>query len=242
MPTISTCPHCMQTIAIPEGVEDSVLVRCPLCNNEYPLNEVLELIPPELIVVESADEVEPVDSTRPDDADASDDAFEGMSDDASGVVSEDASEEIPTIIAPPLVSSVILRYGTSLKSDQNPNSIFTVEETAETVDTADTTENPLDEDVFSLIAKHKEEVKNEYPNQSEPLALRHRSQRKPKHVFRIFVEIVLGGVMGISIGYFALAWLVWLIGARFDFPHPPQILKPVIQYVLPDKVWEDRQE
>ncbi len=48
MLVFSACPRCQQQVTIPSGVEASMLVRCPLCNAEYPLSEAL---PPALIPV-----------------------------------------------------------------------------------------------------------------------------------------------------------------------------------------------
>ena len=51
MPVISTCPRCQKQVSIPAGIDSAALVRCPLCNAEYPLSEA---IPPELIPVAAA--------------------------------------------------------------------------------------------------------------------------------------------------------------------------------------------
>ncbi len=49
--TISTCPRCQKQVSIPAGIDSAALVRCPLCDAEYPLSEA---IPPELIPVLAA--------------------------------------------------------------------------------------------------------------------------------------------------------------------------------------------
>ncbi len=36
----STCPKCSQPVTVPEDLEDSASVRCPLCEAEFPLSEV----------------------------------------------------------------------------------------------------------------------------------------------------------------------------------------------------------
>lgn len=48
MTSISICPRCQRPVAIPQSVDLSAEVRCPLCGEEYPLKEA---IPPELIPV-----------------------------------------------------------------------------------------------------------------------------------------------------------------------------------------------
>ena len=46
MLVITTCPKCQSQVSIPAGVDSSALVRCPLCDAEYPLSEAL---PPALV-------------------------------------------------------------------------------------------------------------------------------------------------------------------------------------------------
>jgi hypothetical protein len=48
MPVISLCPRCQRQVSLPSGVDSAALVRCPLCNAEYPLSESL---PPELVPI-----------------------------------------------------------------------------------------------------------------------------------------------------------------------------------------------
>ncbi len=52
--SISSCPRCAKQIAIPEGVSQTARVRCPLCNEEYTLADVLVHVPPMLVIVEEA--------------------------------------------------------------------------------------------------------------------------------------------------------------------------------------------
>ncbi len=54
LPMISTCPKCREQVSIPPGVESAALVRCPLCEAEYPLSDSLSLAPPELVPVAGA--------------------------------------------------------------------------------------------------------------------------------------------------------------------------------------------
>ena len=272
MPTISTCPHCSRMVTIPEGLDATTLVRCPLCSAEYPLSDAMELAPPELIPVQSSEQAILLPTTAP--IEGADQQEAGIipldltiakpipiqsskktppataiHKPVAGLINEpffsadeaeagdagtrpDMTDDTATIDAPPLVSSVILRYGRTLQGEPGPEANFSIEETA------DTSESPLDDEVFSLIAKHKEETEKEFSNQSEPITLRNRSQRKSKSVLRIFFEIVSGGIVGITIGYIALAWIM---GSRFDLPKPPSVLKPVLQFVLPERVWQEKQ-
>ena len=63
---ISKCPACRQDVTIPQGVDDAALVRCPLCDAEFPLSEVTPhaaVAPPELVVV-AVDSAAPTEAER----------------------------------------------------------------------------------------------------------------------------------------------------------------------------------
>jgi hypothetical protein len=54
MGSISNCPVCGNRVSIPEGIERQALVRCPLCDAEFPLERALAGAldpPPELVPV-----------------------------------------------------------------------------------------------------------------------------------------------------------------------------------------------
>lgn len=49
--TMIACPKCAESVALPERASRLATVRCPLCQEEFPLAEVLAQLPPALIVV-----------------------------------------------------------------------------------------------------------------------------------------------------------------------------------------------
>jgi hypothetical protein len=98
---------------------------------------------------------------------------------------------------------------------------------------------PLDEEVFSIIAEHKVKTGSNIYNQIDQLDSEGRPRRKSKNPVHIFIGIVIGGLLGISIAYIAMAWIM---GSRFDLPSPPRALKPVLQYVLPERIWADKEQ
>ena len=65
MPSILTCPKCAEPVTVPDGLAESAMVRCPVCDAEYPAGEVAELaadtddandggdLPPKLIPIDS---------------------------------------------------------------------------------------------------------------------------------------------------------------------------------------------
>jgi hypothetical protein len=214
MSAISACPLCSRMVSIPEGLDLAALVRCPLCGGEYPLEASLKLIPPELIPVETS-------VAKPDHE-------SGIS---PGVAGEDS-----IIAAPPIASSFLSDYAEDAGVEDGPNMIYAL---ADREEIAETSDSALDAEVCNLIAKHKEEIKEELSSQTEAAGPCNRLRRKPKSAARIFMEIVIGGAVGLAIAYIALAWI---LGSRFDLPAPPRILKPVLRFVLPDRVWTENQE
>ena len=50
--TIVACPKCADSVVLPSRASRLAAVRCPLCQEEFPLAEVLDKMPPALIVVD----------------------------------------------------------------------------------------------------------------------------------------------------------------------------------------------
>jgi hypothetical protein len=50
--TIVTCPKCADAVTLPTGASRHAIVRCPLCQEKFTLSELLNTLPPALIVVE----------------------------------------------------------------------------------------------------------------------------------------------------------------------------------------------
>jgi hypothetical protein len=150
------------------------------------------------------------------------------------------ADEDSNISPPPIVSSFLFQYGGGEAGQSGPPPIIAPGDAEES---AETTESPLDAEVYDLITKHKQMTEEESPNQTESPAPGRRVQGKPKSVLRIFFAYIFGGLAGITIGYIILAWIaVWIMGSRFDMPAPPKVLKPVLRFVLPDRIWAEKDQ
>jgi hypothetical protein len=243
MSTISSCPRCSRLVAIPRGLDPTALVRCPMCDSEYPLNEAIVLFPLELIPVATSEEATLIDISQPisetDLQEADIIPIESAEIKSipihAGDVSEpsDEAEQESDTTAPPIVPSFLLKYGDTVQDEENSHPNFAADETTETA------ESPLDDEVFSLIAKHKEETEKESPNPGEPMALQRLGQRKPRNELRFFIGLATSGFLGLSIAYVSMAWFM---GSQFPFPSPPKVLKPVLRFVLPDRIWHEKEE
>ena len=53
--TIVACPKCADSVVLPGRASQRATVRCPLCQEQFPLAEVLDKMPPALIVVDDPD-------------------------------------------------------------------------------------------------------------------------------------------------------------------------------------------
>jgi hypothetical protein len=102
---------------------------------------------------------------------------------------------------------------------------------------ADASDSPLDVEMCDLIAKHKLQAKEESQNAPGLPAAAGRSRGKKKSELRILVEVVVGGLLGLAITYFALAWIM---GSKFPLPAPPNATRPVLRFVLPDTIWTEK--
>ena len=49
---IANCPRCKDKITVPEGAGENSKVACPLCRDEFLLSEVLQGLPPRLILLD----------------------------------------------------------------------------------------------------------------------------------------------------------------------------------------------
>ena len=50
--TLVACPKCADLVALPDRASRRATVRCPLCQEQFPLTEVLDKLPPALVVVD----------------------------------------------------------------------------------------------------------------------------------------------------------------------------------------------
>lgn len=64
--TIVSCPRCSDEVALPAGASPKATVRCPLCQDEFLLSDILDSMPPLLIVVDDPEAFEAAGVAVPD--------------------------------------------------------------------------------------------------------------------------------------------------------------------------------
>ena len=66
--TIATCPRCQDEVTIPQGAGEESRVACPLCREEFLLSEVMQELPPALILLDGPVTTETSDEYPADDS------------------------------------------------------------------------------------------------------------------------------------------------------------------------------
>lgn len=185
MASISKCPRCGQSVTIPDGVAAEARVRCPLCSAEYPLGEALAGVPPTLIVVEAPAVVAPPPLPEP--------------------VAPPAVVEAPPL--PPLPAPPVAVHDHDWMSAE----AAATEEGEEAV--AESEHEPFDAAAFSGISKEPAAGDDKKPPPGVP-RWRARSKRKARNPVKDLIGALVGGFVGLTIGYYLLNWFG---GPRFNF-------------------------
>lgn len=223
MAKISRCPQCGEKVTIPTAIDDDRLVRCPLCDAEFPLAEALsdaEEAPPELVAVEAvpqAPEESQVES-EPEAADApAEDPEVQAAVDAGDSQSEEAGE---TEEAPDDVSKEAAEAAASINLWDDVSE-------APKIDTG----TPVDDDAESHAAGiHFGGIvtadEDDEPEGEAAVSGGRKKKKKEKSFAREMVGIILGGVGGVLLAYYGLNFFG---GPRFDFA---EVYLPGIQHTV----------
>ena len=218
MPSISKCPKCRQEVTIPDRVDQDAEVRCPLCAAVYPLGDATAEAPPALIPI---------------DVDAGQGGVgQGLSPDSDALlktnlvtapfhVPESDAEAGPETEAPSDAVPESAEDGAQPSADEEPQ-IDAWQKADETpqIDLGagdkassdvDTGQAAVDTEAFAGFAEDDSED-SDAPRGSG--ALRLGRKKKEKNVAKEMVGAVVGGFLGLAIGYYALNYFG---GERFDF-------------------------
>ncbi len=213
---LSQCPQCDDAVTIPDGLPAVGRVRCPHCDEEFAIAEILARAapaPPAVILVAGHDF----------DADAGAVHLETAATLDDRRFSADAVVDSPgDLDAPPQEAAPA--DGDRSESDV-PSSTWQPP-AAETVDEAPEilVDSPLPADAASPQDRSAEiDVDPSDAAAAVPWSERARRNRRGKGPLRFVLEVVLGGVAGLLIGYYVLSWG---FGSRLDLPRLPLPLLP----------------
>ena len=145
-----------------------------------------------------------------------------------------AADGDSNVTPPPIVSPFLPQHGAATEHGADSETDYASGEGDEGAAAPD---SPLDDAVYDLIARHKQQAKDDSQNSAGLPATAVRSRRKEKSELLIFVEIIFGGILGLTITYIALAWIM---GSKFPLPAPPRASKPVLRFILPDQIWVEK--
>ena len=224
MPNITTCPECANPVTVPDGLAESAVVRCPVCEAEYPAEEVMNLtvevagtndanLPPELT---------PVDPSLKTESDSSEeeagplvkcpccDAQFGLAEVIVAATGEVLGSEAAAAIGPD---------GSIASADEKPAALPSFGPSGESrapfgiaIDTGEEAapSAPSGFDFQDKEADHRDNALSTMASAGRP----RRRRGSEKHALRFIAEVVFGGVTGLTITYYGLNFFG---GERFDW-------------------------
>ncbi|MFV2065961.1 MAG: hypothetical protein ACC645_03205 [Pirellulales bacterium] len=204
MPAVSHCPRCTALVSLPGGIDPSARVRCPLCEEEFPLREALDKAPPELIVVDRS----PSSAPSPRATGSVDTTADSDGNDRQTVTVEDT-------ILPETLPVTSLDWDDAPPSPEPAPCPASTGEAVQTPgDSFETIDEPFVEIPFeppsAALADPSFSLPGELPfepiGRSKDRASAIAPRRSPS-ALRTMVGIAGGGVCGLAIGYLVLLWI-----------------------------------
>lgn len=221
MPSISKCPKCHQAVTIPDGVDARTSVRCPLCSATYPIADAMADAPPALI---------PVDTPAEQGLQSGSDSLL-----KSNLVSapfhasdSNSTDESAKTTLSGESSSGGLRKPAGIDAWQKGDDTPQIDLGADAASSAE-----VDTGAFSGFAEEDSEAPGS-PGVSS--ATRPRRKKKQKSMAKEMGGAIIGGFLGLAIGYYGLNYFG---GERFDFL---SIYLPGVAHTLKHKPAPDADE
>lgn len=181
MPATSTCPRCQKPVSIPTGIDSDAVVRCPLCDAEFPLGEA---IPPELIPVLTP---KAQDSASP---------AEGIDEDVITIPLEPGEELVESAESE---DDITIEQSSTEELSGEEEELRGEEAEAETYGLADHSGD---------VAVEEEEEENEAVAIMGSVPKTAPRRRRQKSALATLIEVVTGGLAGCLVAYYALAFFL----------------------------------
>ena len=216
MSQISTCPRCRLQVSLPAKASPAAQVKCPLCSAEYALQDALNEMPPMLIVLDPG----PVEAAVMSEAAVGaelDAASTGMlpevefPDDAAAGGLPHFADDADVADDRDFADGVDDAEGRLSLGDEAPDESGAMIGGALRDQTDESGDGAFD------LGRGRDGA-------SRPAAAGRRGQRSSSGGFGEMVKAVMGGVIGLAIGYYILLWL----------GKDPMLIKPFLHSYLPD--------
>jgi len=205
----SKCPRCEQPVMVPDGLSAEARLRCPLCSAEFSASEALAAAPPLLVVVDlglgpadSATAAQPTpaqaeQSAAPSDAGALEAAVQGAAEtsDQTAPAGEQETEQ---------------PAGAVLSEAASVPEVWQQVDQAPQIDLGQPDAEPgagaeaVDVSAFAGLAEEQQPAEAEGAVERLLSARRPPGRRQEKSLARELVGIVLGGFVGLTLGYYLL--------------------------------------
>ena len=185
--TIATCPRCQDEVTIPQGAGEQSRVACPLCREEFLLLEVMQELPPALILLDGPVTTETGDEDAADEDAADDSATETVKIEITGLATGDETDFEDTAES---------------ESEDEPDS----EDTSESNGEADSEDGSGSEEAAVGAFNFGDSVDSPTTGSSSIRPIRAVS-RKSENPMWTMIKVVLGGMLAIPLAQLILWWL-----------------------------------
>ncbi len=189
--TIATCPRCQDEVTIPQGAGEESRVACPLCREEFLLIEVMQELPPALILLDGpvATETSNEDAAN-EDAANEDAANEDAADEDAA--DEDAADDSAT-------ETVKIEISEAEPGDEVDSTGTSESESDDESDSEDSSEA-----VGSFNFGDSVESPATGSSSIRPIRV---ASRKSENPMWTMIKVVLGGMLAIPLAQLILWWL-----------------------------------
>lgn len=227
MPSISSCPDCHRDLTVPDSESAADVLRCPLCGSEFPAERILAdsvRFPPLAIVVRSGSSLARGDApattaeTKPSDTSPFSSALAESAESITAAETGDASSGDRPAERPPEPE----HFDAVVEEDETSESLSGLDLSRITISQgaaspAASSEAGASDDADAADSE-SDTGGSEAAATFEAPTMRVSTQSRPRSggltaLIVQFVGVVVGGAMGLAIGYYIL---LWLVGAKAD--------------------------
>ncbi len=201
----SKCPRCDQPVRLPDGLSEQARVRCPLCDAEFSADEALAGAPPLVIVVDPgpspAEPAQTVSAPESAGTEALAAAAAAPGADVAGAPTDEAGQAVAPATGGESVPDLWRKVDDAPQIELGTGAAANE---AEDMDSA----------AFAGFGEREEPAEDEGAVDRLLSARRPAGKRREKSLARELIGAVIGGFVGLALGYYLLNYFG---GERFHF-------------------------